>query len=66
MTNELREIKATIEKLRVGYLCDVETEGLCCDAEQYYLLMLSALEQAKIWAEMAALAQTRAVAEGQR
>lgn len=64
--NDLREIKATIEKLRVSYLCDVETDGFCPEAEQYFLLMLSALEQARIWAEMGALAQTRAIAERSR
>jgi hypothetical protein len=50
---KLYEVASKIEKLRTECLFDVDSDDFSDRASQYFLLALSALEQAKIWAKMA-------------
>jgi hypothetical protein len=52
-----------IEKIRHGHLCDIDGAGADPSAEQHYLLALSELETAQRSFTLAALAETRALAE---
>ncbi len=54
-----------IAMLRINALADLDTDPFCLDAESYYQLALAALEQARIFADMARNAETRAIAERQ-
>lgn len=61
----LIEVAGIVSKLRVGtLLCDVETDGADPEAEQLFLLALTALEQAERYLKLAAYAQARASAKG--
>jgi len=60
----LEALANTVSKFRVGtLLCDVETDGADVNAEQFFLLALTALEQAERYLKLASYAQARHNAE---
>ena len=58
----LRECAKKTENMRHRYLGDIDEAGADFNAEQYYLLALTALEQAQRYFNLAALAQAHALA----
>lgn len=52
-----------IENIRAAYLLDEPTEGLCPEAEQFFLASIAALDTAQRMMSLANLVQTRAIAE---
>jgi hypothetical protein len=60
----LEGIADTVSQFRVGtLLCDVDTDGADVNAEQFFLLALTALEQAERYFKLASYAQARHNAE---
>lgn len=55
-----------VQGLRNEVLCDVDTEASEPNAEQYFLLALSALDQAERFFRLAQLNQTQALAHQKR
>jgi hypothetical protein len=60
----LREYAKQTETLRTGALFDVDDAGADPEAEQYFLMALSHLENAQRAFTLAALRQSRALAGG--
>lgn len=58
---QLEEMKAKIEKLRGELLFDEELVGMSAEAEQLFLLALSALEQAGRYMTLALYKQRQAL-----
>ena len=65
--SELEKIADVVSKFRVGtLLSEIDTEGADVNAEQFYLLALSSLEQAERYFKLASYAQARALAGPRR
>jgi hypothetical protein len=59
----LRNCANETGQMRIRYLGDIDDAGADCNAEQYYLLALTALEQAQRYFNLAALAQAHGLAD---
>jgi hypothetical protein len=57
----MRELAGNVHSLRMSYLCDIEDAGADAEAEQYYLLALTMLEQAQRYLSIAAYKQSQAL-----
>ena len=59
---DIRDLPRLIEEFRVALLCAVSEAGLCAQAEQYFLLTLSALDQAQRYSQLARIVQMQELA----
>lgn len=53
MSNDIEDVPGPINALRCRFLFEIEGNSLEPEAEQFFLLALSALEQAERFAKMA-------------
>lgn len=63
---DIEDVPGPIKELRARFLCDIDAESLDAEAEQHFLLALSALEQAERFAQLAVYQtrQARATTKG--